>query len=519
MSAAADSPNSGRAVGRLAVWLARNPLALCLPAQAALLLVDLAHLPVWGDEAASLSRAVLPAAELRDVLRGNVHPLLYFQLLGAWLELPLDATPIVRARALSALCVLASTLVVDRCWARRLDPASRWWLLAVWTLSPALLLYGRMARSYGLQLLLACLALHAGQRYVARTTAAPLVAYAAAVVLLLHIHYLPGIAVAAGVTFALLRQGARRPDLRSALALLAPVALIGAAIALWTPPIVDALRRVAAGTPYHALGNAWTDAAIALAYTAVSATVGETFHPWMLPAVAAVTPAAVLLAVRGGRTHNEWLGVVLPAAIVGFAGAVQWVSYAFVASRLLFLLPFYLLLVVSAGRVWPRARAVTCGAMLCLSAAAIAMYFQQVGFLNKAYVIPGAEIGRIIRERSSTARPAVLLDNFSTNLIVLLPDLPADAVVMLIADSNGAAEAAQSAEPGGPDLVWFARNARDSSPEGLNRRVEDAFAPRFTISRTGFVPYTALDRAIMAVAGWPVSPRYVIELLEMRRRP
>lgn len=38
-----------------------HPLAVCLPAQAALLLTDLGHLPVWGDEAASLQRATLAA--------------------------------------------------------------------------------------------------------------------------------------------------------------------------------------------------------------------------------------------------------------------------------------------------------------------------------------------------------------------------------------------------------------------------------------------------------------------------
>ena len=194
----------GTTTPRLTDWLLRHPLALCLPLQAGLLFADLGRLPVWGDEQNSLQRAAMSFAQLTRSIESDVHPPLYFMLLGAWLSLLGHAGSIVAARALSALVVLAATVVVDRSWFSRLDARTRAWCLALWTLSPVLLLYGRMARSYALQLLLATIALETGRRYAARHTAGQLLAYAAAATALLYIHYLPGIAVVTSVTVVML---------------------------------------------------------------------------------------------------------------------------------------------------------------------------------------------------------------------------------------------------------------------------------------------------------------------------
>ena len=48
----------------------------------------------------------------------------------------------------SALWTLAATVVIDRFWLARLGWRQRYITLALWCLSPAVLLYGRMARSY-----------------------------------------------------------------------------------------------------------------------------------------------------------------------------------------------------------------------------------------------------------------------------------------------------------------------------------------------------------------------------------
>src|SRR5215472_8095393 len=131
---------------RIVAWVRRHPLAVCLPVQAGLLFADLGRLPMWGDEQSSLARAVFA-----EVPSNTVHPGLYFLLLRGWLSVLCGGPSVVGARALSALFVLAATVAIDRCWLRSLDQRSRTWFLILWTLSPALLLYGRMARSYSLQ--------------------------------------------------------------------------------------------------------------------------------------------------------------------------------------------------------------------------------------------------------------------------------------------------------------------------------------------------------------------------------
>jgi hypothetical protein len=54
-----------------------------------------------------------------------------------------------------------------------------------------------------------------------------------------------------------------------------------------------------------------------------------------------------------------------------------------------------------------RAGWIACGALTALSAGSVASYFQRTDFINKAYLLPYAEIARTINEGSS-ARPAVM---------------------------------------------------------------------------------------------------------------
>ncbi|MGE3499279.1 MAG: hypothetical protein AB7N53_15435 [Candidatus Binatia bacterium] len=495
----------------LADWLLRHPLALALPVQAALLLTDLARLPIWGDEQSSLTRASSTLDALLRALATNVHPVLYFVSLRAWLSLPCPAEPLVCARALSVLFLLAATILVDRCWLRGLDPASRAWFLALWALSPALLLYGRMARSYSLQLLLGTAAVFMGQRLVERRSAATVLGFAAAAVALLHTHYLPGLAVVSAVTALMLWTALRARDARAAGALAIALAVIAIGLAPWLDAFLRSVRLVSNGVPHRVFEQAWLDAGAALAYAAVSFSIGESLPAWLLAVAVVLVPAAVWLAARGGRERPPWLPLVIITGAIAFVGAHSWVSYAFVAGRLLFLLPFWLLLLVLGGRRAPRLRTAVCAALLLASAAGIDAYFGQSGFLNKAYVIPAAAIRDAIRERTAGAPAVLVLDD--SNVPIAVPGLR----TIRIADRRAFDEVLQLAD-GRAELVWFVRAAHDGSREAWSARVEQAFAPRFTLRRRGFVPYSAFDRWLMGLAGWPERPSHVVELIEMRAR-
>ena len=152
-------------------------------------------------------------------------------------------------------------------------------------------------------------------------------------------------------------------------------------------------------------------------FTVVSFSVGESLWPWMVAALLALVPVLAAVLLRGVREAPRWLAVVAPAAVVGFIGAYQWVSYAFVAPRLLFLLPFYLLLLVRGARAWTGLGTTACTGVALLSLCGLAAYFEQTGFLNKAYVSPTGPS----RTRSAPARTTDQSPSFSITAAATSP--------------------------------------------------------------------------------------------------
>ncbi len=501
-------------------WLARHPLAVCLPIQAALLFAHLSFLPTWGDEQATLARSAMPFDELFAALRGNVHPPLYLLLVGAWLQLPWWGSPIAQARALSAACVLLALLAVDRCWLRDLDRASRWWFLALWTLSPALLLYGRMARSYSLQLLLATLALHWGwqcARAPSRWRAQ--LAYVAALTLLLYTHYLPGVAIGIGVALVAAAQLWRTRDTAWLRPLVLPPLLCGLAYLPWLSAFAGAVERVGHATVYQLMPNRVLETIATLGFTFTSLTFGETHSLWSLGAALLLAPAVLALLGTALRWPPAWLALVGPAAVIAYVAAVQWVSYGFVGARLLFLAPFYWLLLVQGRRRLGALGTLALAGICCVGLMSIAHYWRQEGFLNQAYVIPFEAIAERIRTGSAGAPTTVIIDHHSTNLTAIAPLLPDGAEVLLL-DGDAAARAAETRAGAAADAVmWFARGTHDVSAEHLDARVEAALAARYSVRRHPFAPYSAIDRIGMRLAGWAERPTHAVELLELHRLP
>jgi uncharacterized membrane protein len=139
-------------------WLRKHPVAAFLPLQALLGFWNLGLLSPWMDEAETLMVARRPVREILRFVSEGVHPPFFFLLVHAWQRLPLGLDWAVQARALSVVFALAATVAVDRLWASRLAERGRICFLALWALSPCLLLYARMCRSYSLQLLVATVA-------------------------------------------------------------------------------------------------------------------------------------------------------------------------------------------------------------------------------------------------------------------------------------------------------------------------------------------------------------------------
>jgi hypothetical protein len=454
-------------------WLRKHPMAACLPLQALLGFWSLGLLSPWMDETCTLLTLRGP---LHDVLRfasQDVHPPLYFLLVYCWQRLPLGLDWAVQARALSVIFALAATVAADRVWARRLPERGRLCFLALWTLSPCLLLYARMSRSYSLQLLVATVAAGRVLGFAEKRSWKSGACLAASLAAALYTHYVPGLALVAAANLALLRK--RR--LRDVISIDAVVAL---AYLPWMWRLAGSLGSWASHpASYYLTGTAVLEIPVKLAFWAVSFVMGEAAPDAVLVAGGAVLLLVVALVAAGARRNPDLLWVAAPVTVIGFVGVARWVSYPFVPARLLFVFPFFLLLFVAGAMAHRRAGAVAVVAMLALSVSGIWCYFHKTGFRNKQYPIPMQEIAAQILERSTAEDSGILVD--STN-----SDPPALAYALgpsrpFLETSNPAAGQAVSRLLAAPRVrtIWFLRNTHDVSAAKLDERSRRSFARRW----------------------------------------
>ena len=141
----------------------RNPLVWVLPLQAILLLSNLDLLDPWGDEWDTLTVVTQPVSQVASI--DPTNPPLYYVLLHYWIQLSWMVSPLTSMRAMSAVWALAATVAIYALWLRREGPGFQTMFLALWVLSPCLLLHARMARSYSMELALASVAIYTAPQW------------------------------------------------------------------------------------------------------------------------------------------------------------------------------------------------------------------------------------------------------------------------------------------------------------------------------------------------------------------
>src|SRR5262249_49921441 len=192
-------------LGKVYLTTQRNPLVWALPLQTVLLLSNLELLDPWGDEWFGLTTVSQPVSQVLSAVTQNIHPPLYFVLLHYWIQLPWTLSPLASMRAMSAVWTLVATVILYLLWLRRETPRFQEKFLALWVLSPCLLLHARMVRSYSMQLALASLAIYTALQWAEQPRNwERLLAYVGSSAALLYTHYLSRLAVAAGVCLTLL---------------------------------------------------------------------------------------------------------------------------------------------------------------------------------------------------------------------------------------------------------------------------------------------------------------------------
>jgi hypothetical protein len=479
-----------------------------LPLQAVLYLWNLLLLSPWMDEAGTLGMERHPLRELLRFAAEDVHPPLYYFLLYYWERIPFGLDWTVQGRLLSVFFALLGTVALDRRWGARLGDRARFLLLGLWTLSPCLLLYSRMSRSYTLQALLAILAVGALLEFTETRTwwnGTSLTVWLCAT---LYTHYAAGIALIATANLTLLYRKRWRDAL-----------IISGALALaylpWIWQLVASLDSWgSAARSYTLTGSRLMDIPVKLVYWAVSFVMGEANPDAVLLLGGLLLPLVGWIWWKGARRTPElaWVAGILTA--IGFVGVARWVSYPFVPARMLFCLPFFFILVargIEAERGWGKAAA---AAIVILSVSGIWSYFHKTGFRNKQYPMPITEIVELMLWNSRAEDSVILVDSTNSDPIAVLYALDGRRTLLKTGDTG--AQLALDRLLADPRIrtVWFLRNTHDVSPEGLDGRFETQLRSAMAVTAHEYEPYTPLERAMMKA---PAPPNYFHELLEFRR--
>ena len=512
-----ETPSAGLPTpwSRYADWAIRNPLPCALAIQAALLFYRLDLLEPWGDEWNTLTRVPQPLDQIWAILKGVSHPPLYFFLLHFWIEIPWPASPLIKMRAMSVLWTLIATIVFDRLWLTRLEPRMRRMVLALWVLSPCLLLYSRMARSYSMQVALALITIYAASKWLEQARSPRwFVAYCCSAAALLYTHYLPGLAIMTAVWLMFMVKAELPPRLRLILSALPP--LVVALLYLpWLVPLFRALSLWRTVVTYS-VRNVFVDQFVRIAYWFVSFTFGETLSAVGIVLGAALTPAVGLAVYRGIRSRPSWIGVVAVASLVGYIGVSRWTGFSFTPARVLFALPFFLILVVKGIELSPRGSLLFAG-LLVIYISSDYSYFAKIGYLNKAYCVPYQEMASVI-DRDSPASGAVLLvDGYSSFSDPLVNRL-GKGIQVISLDNEQSAERDVEALRHKQGVIWFWRHTHDTSPDEFVSRLEAELARDRIVKQYNYLPYSMPGRWILRLLRGPGQSEYFYCLSEMRLR-
>ncbi|HSB15644.1 MAG TPA: hypothetical protein VLE22_14390 [Bryobacteraceae bacterium] len=506
------------AVARLAS-IERYALPLCLAVQAVLLFPQLDLLPVWGDEHYTIQTASQPLSGVLETVRREVNnPPLHPILVHFWLRGPWPGSTPIKARALSVLFALAATLLLDRLWLRPLPGRCRIWYLALWCLSPYMLLYSRMARAYTLQAALFCAALWFATRlFTGQGKLGLWLGFILTSLALLYVHYLPGMAVLASVAAVFLWKAVRERKPRLLGGLMASAGLIVILYLPWLLYLQAAMGRVARAAAYSPFGESVTSHALRLAYLFFSFHFGETPPEWVVAASVVLAPLLSFCLWKAAARPPVWFALLAITAVAGYLAASRWVSFAFVPARLVFVYPFFLLLLVlGLERAGRRLRVICLTGLVCLSAASIIQYFQREGFLNKAYLMPYDEAARLIQSGTPGTDTVVIVDMYNNDPWPLVARLPDGVRVVQVAPGRSFESLRSEVATQRARTVWYFRNTHDVSPGGINRKLETELSAGRQVRSHLFLPYSRLDRWMMQLLGWPERPTHVIQMLEIR---
>ena len=485
-----------------------SPLIWVLPLQAFLLFSNLDLLDPWNDEWFTITAVSRPVSQVVSAVAGNIHPPLYFVLMHYWIQLPSPLTPLAHMRAMSAMWALGATAIIYFLWLRRERNRFQQMFLALWVLSPCLLLHARMARSYSMVLALASLAIYTAPRWAEQPRNwKRLLAYVGSNAALLYTHYLSGLAVSGAVCATFLFQ--KRFTLAAA-----QVSLLAVLYSPWISTLVSVLRRwhwIGIPYPYEG-GSVIFDQIVRLAYLFVSFSFGETFSTVSFLLSVVLAPVVIYALWRAMGTRPSWLPIVLMAIAIAWIGVSRFEQFVFMPTQLLFVLPFFLILIVR------QMNPLVFVAFLVLYAAADYAYFTRSGFLVKPYATPYQEMADVIRARSRGQNARVAVDPYGVFSQPLLNRLGDSVRVIFLHDEASAGEVLEAARSGplGSSAILLWRRTSDVSPATFVTKLEQELSVGREVWHREFVAYSLPERWARRLLRGPGQPEYYYLLSEFR---
>jgi len=292
------------------------------------------------------------------------------------------------------------------------------------------------------------------------------------------------------------------------------VSLLALLYAPWVPTLGSVLRRwnwIGAPPPYEG-GNLISDQIVRLAYTFVSFSFGQTLSTVTLLLSIALTPMVIYALWRTSGTRSTWFPIVLMAAGIAWIGVSRFEQFVFMPAHLLFVLPFFLILILRQMNPW------TFATLLVLYAAADYAYFTRSGFLVKPDAAPYKEMANVIREGSRGQNAIIAVDTFGSSSQPLLNYLGDGVGVVLLTDEPSARAVLEAArrDPSHPSIIWLWRRTSDTSPESFVSKLEQDLSAGRAVRRREFVAYSLPERCARRLLRGPGQPEYYYRLSEFR---
>jgi mannosyltransferase len=353
---------------------------------------------LWWDEIFSLKVASYPPAETVAAVAADIHPPLYFVLLGLWIKFA--GTSEFALRLPSVFAAVAGLCLTWQLGKRMVGNRAANASIVFLAFSPLFIEFSRMARYYSLVLSLGVLATWLFVGALQRDRWYKWLSYAAVCALSLYTFYLSFALVLAHGLSLLLHQGVNRVQLVKWFA-----SALAAGI-LFAPFLAILSRQVvSAGQGSADFSKSVTGGFIAAFYSVYGFAVGETIFPWIPVAVPAVLVVAGLGVLGAYRLRGQSRILLLTALILPLLVMILTVvsvstgtPFLNVPVRGLFILPYLALLFGFGFQSLPRSGWRIGAAIIIGMAWALALYNGYTGrqFLNPTYIIPARQVAEQI---------------------------------------------------------------------------------------------------------------------------